>query len=890
MNKSVIISNFLKVKTHPDLAKLYNKDMEVQVNVAKENGETIDTGRLGGKSSIAFTNGVDTWRPFRIPAKAMSEPEDNDGPLSFNLDKYVEGIGITGWDWKERVSRWVAFDFDAMLGHSDKHSKKLTDVELNMIQNTVTQLKYVTLRKSTSGKGLHLYVFLEPVPTANHGEHAALARSILSMMSGATGTNFGDKVDICGGIMWVWHRKMIGTDGLSLIKQGEILKSVPENWRDHINVVTKKSRRVNVPADLGANDDIFLELSGQRAKVALDSEHKALIAFHETHNLRSWWDSDNYMFITHTTHLAKAHKALNMRGEFFTVSQTNDINCYMFPIRGGGWAVRRYGIGTKEHHFWTQDGKGWTRTFLNRDLTFDDVARLYFAIAIEGGGYQFVNVSTGQDALLKLGISIDLPPWIQGRPFKAKEVRSDYKIAVTIPREIADNSSEMINWLPDKVCYKRMFDNARSNGPSEIIAQGDFDGIVRHVVTEDGQDLGWVISSDGSKWREEPLNHVQVMLKAQGIGSKEISFILGRSIANPWTVVNRPFEPEYPGDRQWNKSTARFKIVPSVEPESFCTWQKILDHCGESLNAPISKHVWCIQNGILNGADYLKVWLACLVRHSEQPLPYLAFYGLQDTGKTTFHEAFCEIILSGGYMDAATALTNTSNFNAELEHAILCTLEEVDLRKKDVYNKVKDLVTGSKMTIHPKGLTPYRVVNYTHWIQCVNERDFIPVFEGDKRITMFQVAALSPQQLIPKRDLWELLKKEASDFLGHLLNIDIPDSRDRLMLPVIQSADKLAAENDSMNDVQKFFREAVYPIDGCVERGKDVYEAYLIFTVGEKPISRNMFARMMPRNIVTGRLYSSGTADTFYGNVSLKPSMAPSARFISDGIALIKEH
>ena len=66
------------------------------------------------------------------------------------------------------------------------------------------------VRRSTGGNGIHLYVYFDEagVPTANHTEHAALGRCILGMMSGQINFDFASQIDCCGGVMWVWHRKM----------------------------------------------------------------------------------------------------------------------------------------------------------------------------------------------------------------------------------------------------------------------------------------------------------------------------------------------------------------------------------------------------------------------------------------------------------------------------------------------------------------------------------------------------------------------------------------------------------------------------------------------------------------------------------------------------------
>lgn len=209
--KTESIKKFLESKTHADLAALYNHEMECQVNVAQDGGSRVE-GEFKGKAWHGWTDGGQTWKPIRIPYKANSEPEYNDSPMTYDLSVHAEGIGMTGWNWHQRISKWVAFDFDAISGHSDRHSRRLTEDELQKIKETLLTIEWVTLRKSTGGKGLHLYVFLEPVQTSNHTEHAALARSILGKLSALTGYDFSAKVDICGQNMWVWHRKMRNTE------------------------------------------------------------------------------------------------------------------------------------------------------------------------------------------------------------------------------------------------------------------------------------------------------------------------------------------------------------------------------------------------------------------------------------------------------------------------------------------------------------------------------------------------------------------------------------------------------------------------------------------------------------------------------------------------------
>jgi len=84
---------------------------------------------------------------------------------------------MTGWDWQKRCSRFVAFDFDSLVSHAKGIG--LSDDALEKIKEAASSLPYVEVRRSTGGSGLHLYVYLDGIPTQNHTEHAALARCIL---------------------------------------------------------------------------------------------------------------------------------------------------------------------------------------------------------------------------------------------------------------------------------------------------------------------------------------------------------------------------------------------------------------------------------------------------------------------------------------------------------------------------------------------------------------------------------------------------------------------------------------------------------------------------------------------------------------------------------------
>lgn len=874
--KTEAIKNFLSKMTHPDLAGLYHAGMEVQVNVAQEGGTRVQEEYMG-KKWHGYTNGLETWKPIRIPYKANSDPEFTDSEIRYDLAKYADGIGMTGWDWQNRLSKWVAFDFDAMSGHSDKHAKKLTAEELQEIKDRIKDIPWCSLRRSTSGKGLHLYVHVTPVPTSNHTEHAALARAILGMISSITRYDFSIKVDVCGGNMWVWHRKMIGTDGLSLIKdQDYILEEVPPNWREHIKVASG-SRRKSLPGFINEKSDaerFFEELVNKSDRVPLDEDHSKLMDWLRDNKTNSWWDADHWMLVTHTYHLKEAHQTLGLKGLYQTTSEGSDLNTqnvFGFPMRNGAWSFRRYTPGVAEAPTWDQDGKGWTRCYYNRQPDFKTAAKAFGGIENAKGGFWFKHVSEAIKAAKLLGARIEVPIWINSRPTILREHR-DGRIMLDIEQQQGDvNQPEpLIGWLCEKKHYTRILDiNKADNQDMDMTT---LDDQVRHIVSASGDDCGWVIKTPNTVWRAEPLTHVKLYLQSQGLDVGDITGIMGASIAKCWTLVNKPFQDEYPSGREWNRNAVQLKYKPTTDIDSlsYPTWMQILDHCGSGLDNEIKKDPWCQSSGIMKGGDYLKCWIASILQQPLEPLPYLFFYGEQGSGKSIFHESLAQLV-THGVVDAKDALLET--YNGQLANAVICYVEEVDLqRNKQAYNKIKDWVTADRISIRAMYEQPYMIPNSTHWCQFANDAKYCPVFPGDTRITYLDVKPLDPGEMIPRKFLFPLLAKEASDFTAALLRLELPISKERLNLPVIMTQDKITAERINRNLLEEFLEDHCHYAQGHTIKFSELCESF--HTWIEDPTEKNKWSKKrigsnLPAKYPHGRV-SKENGQFYIGNISLK--------------------
>lgn len=869
MLKTAAIKAFLSNQPY-ELGKLYTSEMEVQVNVARDNGEPI-TDIYEGVRWQGFTDGVQTWKHFRIPWNAKKDPKYIDKDINFDISEHAEAIGMTGWNWYRKESRWVGFDIDAI-----NHKKGLTNDEIEELKEIFRKLRWASLYTSTSGLGLHLYIFTVPTHTGTHTEHAAVARAILNKLSISTGLQLDAKIDCMGGNMWVWHRKAIPSKSYQPIFKHSELLEVPKNWQDYLPRVSKKVYLQK------KQDDISI-LVNSLSKQKLDEDHLKVLNWFEASNSQWWWDDQRQMLICHTFDLKRCHNELKLRGVFETTSTGKDAttgggdhNCFAIPLDNGGWCIRRYSKGTPEHPYWCTDHQGWTKCWYNATPS------IAIAFAVAGGvfrqkDYYFKSLTTAAKALEVLGITLDIPINCEGRPGYIKRFQ-EYRISVSFP--VLPHDPEFVDWIKEKNSWVKFF-----NLP-HVAEDVDLpDEQIRHIINDDetsSSDLGWCVRIDDDCWVEEPRSNVISALQ-RTFNPKQIPSILGQCVLHPWKVVNIPFQPEYPGKREWNRNAAQFRFNP--ERGKFPSWMTILNHIGKNLNEALSTNNWAKDNAIMTGADYLVSWCAWLFQKPEMPLPYLFLFGPQNCGKSIFHEAL-SLLVTKGVCRADVAITNPSGFNAELINAIICVIEETNLSKKGyALERIKDWVTSRVISIHKKGMTPYSIENMTHWIQCANDSDWCPILPGDTRITAIRVSDLENE--IPKSKLEAMLQDEAPAFLNHVLNFELPTPINRLGIPVIESDEKSSAMEYNKSALQTFVEERTYCIQGSLILFSEFYNTFVSqLSPNDRGDFTNRRVAKELRNLYPEKFPLAkygGEGQLYIGNMSFTKDKRPELKLVKRG-------
>jgi hypothetical protein len=819
MNQTQAIAKFLESRASPDLAKLYSAGMEVQVNAAPDGGERV-TGEFKGHSWQGWTDGKSTWKHVRIPYRAWDDPSYEPRKMAWSLDDHALAVGLTGWDWKERRSKFVTFDLDSVSNHVEN---ALSDEEMSRVVAAVSAVPWATVRKSRSGKGHHVYVHLADSPeVANHGEHAAVARSILCLLSAASGLDMRGPVDCFGVVAWVWHREA-GPGGFELVKQGVPLDRVPSDWKSHVDVVTRRRSRVATPAQVGGSDDVDA-LVRQLRRVPLDEDHKRLLAWFATQgpNCLWSWSTDLWMLTCHTHDLKRAHTELGLPGLFATSSTGKNLpdqNCFGFPQPNGVWQLRRHGKNVAEDRSWIRDPGGWTRCDFAAPATLDTSTRAHGGTMDLKGVCHFPTLNSAVKALDDIGVTIDpksIEPYL-GR--KAEIHQSKNKLALRFKRE--GDETVTGEWVNRNGRYWESYHHKTAETKTPVETP---DELIRAVVSN-GADGGlYVWARDG--WVLQPRANVVSYLTTEGITPADAQVAIGAAVKNYWRIVNKPFLPEYPGDREWNRNGAQLAFIPTEGAHP--TWDMVLDHVGSGLDDAVKSHEWCQKAGIMRGREYLLAWCCSLFQYPTEPLPYLFLHSrAQQSGKSSLHEALGLLFKNGrGYANAKDALLSKEGFNGSLSGACLCYTEEIDLRRnKQAYNRIKEWTTGLTLSIRALYENVRDEANTTHWIQCANAANYCPVEAGDTRIVMVQVPAL--KNIMPKRRMLDALRDEAPAFMHTLLNTAVPETDERLRIPAIDSAVKEDQMDANMTRLDWFLQEFTEPTSGMTIPWSEFFDKFL---------------------------------------------------------------
>lgn len=888
------IQTFLTARkaASPFLIERWSKELESQYLVHPGSNE-VEEG------SNCWTDGKETWSNHRWPYQAGSTPNYKDKPLKFSPGAHLSRVGSTWWNWVTKRSVAVAFDIDMEGDGHAATTNTVTETELEGVVERLKALPYVTIVRSTGGKGVHVYVFFDCAdqPKAeNHNEHTQVALATLQKMSKDADYDFGQHMDVKGVILWIWaDTSDENHPGFSLIQeQTNCLTSGDiEDYRCTLLASPNRSVKHLGFDDEGQPVESEGEAGGYKV-FPLEEEHKTILKELEKLDYDFIWNKEFNMAHTNTRalreHFQSRAKAGNpLKGMFESTSSghVKKPNCYITPRPGGVFQVKRFGNGIAEHATWeTKDQDTWC--FYNQGAPISATLKRFSKY--DGKVYLFQPEEL-KAALEALGHTVGellngVQSAIEVRRTKDGTFRAKFKAPGSFP-----------GWDHVDGWQHKTLSLVESDEVHQTTLLEDIDNIARFIVTPQFEPYGWALKTSLG-WISHK-SYECIGPKINVMFTKEAGFVKSLMIENPWVMCAEPFGPEYPSPKEdamhvtrlWNHGAPQFAIAPADQPGEHPHWDMIYDHLGSSLDHVAQNTEWCQRWGITSGADYLRYWLAALMQDPFQPLPYLFFYGPQNSGKSMFHESAAMLLSTGSVESVSGALTNGQGFNYEISKSVIGFIEEKDLSsvQQGAYSRMKEWVTARHLTITKKGETPYSQPNFLHMMQMANSPTHCEMEDGDTRIVALAVSIL--KNLIPKALMEKRLRAEAPAFLRTLLTINIPESHDRLRVPMLASQDKADLESMSQKPWEAFAEEVLIRCPGAVVKFSDFYSKYQQHcTLSNTPHEKSKALLQLLRN--RGDKYVVGVGkgkQTYIANVTLDKSESPTVALkLNDNGRLVK--
>jgi len=861
------ITSFLRAREadSPYLIPRWSVELESQFLVHPGSAETEEGSKV-------WTDGEQEWSNHRWPYKAGSNPSYRDKTLRFDPSTHVSRVGTTWWNWEKKRSIAVAFDID-MEGDHAPSTTTVTDTELDAVVDRLKKLPFVTLIRSTGGKGVHVYVFFNESdrPIAHHhGEHTDVALATLALMNEKAEYNFNQHMDVKGVVFWFWSDTSPAKHpGFSLIQEATESIGAADIAQYRGQNLKKPTTTVKVYGFNDSGQPADGEVEGNGYKVyPLDDEHKSILMSLEKTGFTFMWNAEFNMAHTHTCALKEVFEQRKaegrpLRGIFETVSQGTDKgkpNCYITPRPNGVFQVKRFGNSTGEHPSWnTKDGSTWC--YFNQDVDIDSIFRRFcqkFDNTSKGKKFIF-EPSKLKEAMEAAGHEFNHP--LQGAVQVFEKADGTF---------FAKTEETIAGWKQGKDGCTLTLPVVASQEVRTMSILEEVDDIARVLITDMNDMYGYAAATNKGWVVNKGLEFASPMLKKRF--GKDIEDVKSTINENPWTLTCQPFKKEYLPNRVWNKNAPQLAIEPASENGPHPHWDMIYEHLGKSLDEAVKNTIWCQQWGLQSGADYLRCWMAALIVDAMEPLPYLFFYGPQNSGKSIFHESASLLFTRGAVHSAKDALTNPSGFNYEIANCVLGFIEEKDLShiKDTAYSRMKEWVTGRTITITEKGKTPYSQVNFLKMVQMANSPTACPMEDGDTRITALAVSILGDKQ-IPKGLMEKRLKDEAPYFLRTLLQTHLPETPERLRVPMLSSRDKQDLEAMNQKPWEAFAADNLVTCEGHLIKFTDFHREYIKFCTlnnlhAEKPKTLLSLIRNRGDRFVVGR--GKGN-QTYIANVRL---------------------
>lgn len=205
-------------------------------------------------------------------------------------------------------------------------------------------------------------------------------------------------------------------------------------------------------------------------------------------------------------------------------------------------------------------------------------------------------------------------------------------------------------------------------------------------------------------------------------------------------------------------------------------------------------------------------WAAWVVRNPGKKVLWAVFVkGVEGDGKSTLGNMIARAMGPENVGLVSPETLAGSAFNDWAVGRCVNVIEELKMQghnRHDVYNKIKPLITNSRIEVHGKGRASMTAVNTTNYIGFSNHADALPLDDHDRRqfvlFTPFReigelhaaVAALGLTMDAYWRQLWDVIDNRPDAVRGFFDAVDIGDFDPNSRAPATVFKDEVVAAGD----------------------------------------------------------------------------------------------
>jgi hypothetical protein len=146
-------------------------------------------------------------------------------------------------------------------------------------------------------------------------------------------------------------------------------------------------------------------------------------------------------------------------------------------------------------------------------------------------------------------------------------------------------------------------------------------------------------------------------------------------------------------------------------------------------------HIGILCNHEQKVIDFVIHWIAFMLQYPEKKSKMLVFVSDEGAGKNTLLEIIKKMIGNKKVFESTNPSRDVwGNFNGQMVDAFLVNLNEISaLDFKNANGLVKGLITDPTLLINEKGVKPFTIQSYHHFITSTNNEEAIKPSKNDRR-------------------------------------------------------------------------------------------------------------------------------------------------------------